>query len=73
MRAISRDPFARTELHRVRDYDVSHHGCKWCGQIKTTPKGRWFLYRYETQHDAGRHDYIDGRYCSVDCMRAYYS
>lgn len=65
-RLISRDPFARTELHRVLCYNDKNaeRDCDNCGRT-----GR--LYRYETQHDGGSCDKHTGRFCSVGCFRSY--
>jgi len=69
MSKISRDPFARTELHANREY--TFHTCQWCGQVKQTRNGRKYLYRYEVQSDGGRVSQLRGLFCSVGCMRAF--
>lgn len=58
---VSRDPFARVELHRatIKTAQV----CEWCGQ-----RGR-FLYRFET--DGGRVSPWSLPFCSVACFRTY--
>ena len=65
-RLISRDPFARTELHS--EVAVSRHnktkGCAWCAS-----HGRH--YRYWTETDGGRRVGHDGTFCSVSCFRSY--
>ncbi len=73
-RLVSRDPFARTELHSTREYDLpSNRGCTWCGRMLHTPKGRPYLYRYETESDDGRSYGKGGPFCSVSCARTYES
>ena len=62
---VSRNPFARTELHREL-VPINYRGkCKWCGQ---TAK---FAYYIET--DGGRTHPILGEYCSISCCRSYNS
>lgn len=52
MAYISRDPVARTELHRtlIRKKDISLplaiEGCKWCGGV-----AKHGLYEYVVEHD----------------------
>lgn len=67
---VSRDPFAREELHVKRVYTVNVF-CSWCGQVKELRDGRTYLYRYRVETDGGR-TYEDSRlFCSVACRRAY--
>lgn len=67
---ISRDPFAREEIHRLRVY--TRETCRWCGQRKQTPRtGKDFLYQYSVESDGGRKSDIRGLFCSVGCMRSY--
>lgn len=73
MALVSRDTFARTELHRERTYLNSGYTCMWCGQTKTTPKGRCYLFSYRVESDGGRKDAIRGLYCSNHCHAAYNS
>lgn len=69
---ISRDPFARTELHRTRHY-VQASTCAWCGQVKQTPKGAKYLYAYDVQSDGGRRSMVSRFFCSVGCMRSFHN
>lgn len=62
-RLISRDPFARTELHRA---SVGTGSCKWCGSHKR-------LDHYWTESDGGRKFAHPGLFCSVSCFRSYNS
>lgn len=68
MAQVSRNPFAREELHResVRFY-WGETICRWCGG--TRKGGKLWQYRIET--DGGTIRRIDGVYCSVSCFRAY--
>lgn len=76
-RLISRDPYARTELHRERQYFFSSgHSCDNCGSSAlfiSNQKG-YFLYRYYQEEDRihSRKDYIKGHFCSIACMRSYH-
>lgn len=67
---ISRDPFAREELHRIRLYGTA--GCTECGQQRKTPKGRAFLFVYETQTDGGRNHTHKGKFCCLPCHDSYH-
>lgn len=73
MAFISRNLFAREELHKEVVYTSCT--CKWCGQIKTTKKGKSFLYQYNIQPDSIRNivNNIEGLFCSISCMKTYYS
>lgn len=63
---VSRDPFARTELHKKA---VKGLECKWCGG--TDRRGR--VWQYYTEHDGGR-VFVDPHFfCSVECYRLYHS
>jgi hypothetical protein len=64
MTYISRDPFARTELHRETEAGDSS-GCAWCGNRNAYGK----LYRYRTEHDGGRTAVADKLFCSIGCLR----
>jgi hypothetical protein len=75
MTDVSRDPFARTTLHKTR---VPGSECAWCGCIDTKPAvigGPRYgpVYRYRIESDGGR-NYEDSRpFCSRSCRTAYYS
>lgn len=71
MTYVSRDPFAREELHRQRVYPLREETCAWCGQVKTAAHGKPFLFSYWIETDGGRHMPIRGLFCSVECMRTY--
>jgi hypothetical protein len=68
---VVRDPYARQELHRTRHY-VSASTCRWCGGVRTTPKGARFLFAYEVQSDGGRRSMVSGFFCNVGCMRSFH-
>ena len=74
MAYISRNPFAREEIHR-RTVLLFNSGvtCRWCGNVRVTRKGVRTLYGYRIESDAGRCAPIEGLFCSVGCMRAYHS
>ena len=69
MSLVSRDPFAREELHRERDYGPAT--CDWCGQQRRTPSGRPYLFAFRIETDGGRTSALRGRFCSVSCLRTY--
>ena len=78
-RLISRDPFAREELHR-RTVDVADimgmgftHSCDYCGNVKQTPTGRTYLFSYFTETDGGRTCTDSHLFCSKGCRDAYHS
>ena len=71
-RMLMRDPFGRVELWVARAYDT-HAVCKFCGDVKKTPSGRTFLYRFEFRHDAGRVNTAERDFCSKDCWLNWYS
>ena len=66
-RLISRDAFARTELHkhaRIAKGTVGY-SCDWCG---SEGKGLW---QFSTKTDGGRTFLHKGLTCSVSCFRSY--
>lgn len=65
MTMISRNPFARTELHREITHDTSD--CDWCGQVFDR------LFRYYTETDGGLTDMHIGKFCSKSCHDSYHS
>lgn len=70
MALVRRDPFARTELHRDRDYRGT--GCMWCGQTRKTPNGHPYVFAYSTASDGGRRFPHRGRFCSTSCHDSYH-
>jgi len=70
MTYVSRDPFARQELHRSHWSDkelAASASCDWCGHRNA--KGGLYTYRIES--DGGRVSEIQGKFCGITCMRAY--
>lgn len=65
MTRISRDPFARTEVHREIVPGPHRDGCSWCGQTRKNGS----LFRYRTEHDSiGSRPAVHlGLYCSKEC------
>ena len=70
---ISRDPFARTELHR----EVTLHctPCDWCGQYRQhhMATDAVELFRYGTKTDGGKMYWHKGLFCSKGCHDAHHS
>jgi len=71
MRTINHDPFARFDLVRKNIY-VNTRTCAFCGSVKTTPKGRKYLYQYYTEDGNYHKNTIMGLFCCKDCMQAYH-
>lgn len=72
MTMISRDPFARTELHR-RTILRKTPGCDNCGQ-KRMRNGREIdgLFIYITEHGSGRKQEHKGAFCSLSCHNTFH-
>lgn len=74
MAYISRDPFARQEIHRSAITDYHGAQCQWCGSLGRALKhGGHRLYRYETQTDGGRCFVHGGVFCCKSCHDSYHS
>lgn len=71
MAYISRDPFARQELHRrtVKQNYGNSLRCSWCG----SKNARGNLFEYRIESDGGRSSIIRGLFCSVQCMKDYHA
>ena len=67
MSLLTRDPFARTELHKTK-VTVSR-GCDFCGRKLNTG----MLYRFRTESDGGRSWNSPGLFCSKSCHDTYNS
>ena len=65
---VSRDPFARTELHRSIVYVAKSVTCDWCGNQRRNAS----LFRYSTESDGGRKFEHRGLFCSKPCHDAYH-
>jgi len=73
-RIISRDPFARQEIHSSV-VDANGTYCSWCGSKGKWTKSRGFrLKRFTVVPDGleWRANELKGFFCGVDCMRAYH-
>ena len=66
MTYISRDSFARTELHRVAI--ETSQSCQFCGNRRKGGK----LFQYQTHSDGGRVSIAPKLFCSISCMRSYH-
>jgi len=67
MTIISRDPYARTELHRETVY--TNEGCSWCGGRR---RNTLRLFQYRVVTDGGRVNVLKGLFCSIECKCAYH-
>ena len=72
MRQISHDAFARRSIHRETVFTVVKT-CEFCGNVKRTPKGKPYLYKYWSEDDgiSTRKIPVKGFFCSIGCARAY--
>lgn len=64
---VSRDPFARQEIHR-HTVENTGKGCDWCGGSNARGK----LHEYQVETDGGSKHPIKGKFCSKDCMESYH-
>lgn len=72
MALVSRDPFARLELHKRR-VPVDKQTCAWCGNVKIVPSsGLKYLFTFWLESDSGRNYPIGGLFCSLGCKKAYH-
>ena len=76
MAMVSRNPFARTELHK-RTVKATADSCRNCGGLafrKVPGKPvKGYLFEYWNESDGGRKYVVSGRFCSVGCMRSYHN
>lgn len=75
MGMISRDPFARNELHKKKvDYRYLSDGTKAPQECYNCDgqDGKGNVHVFETHSDGGRKYEIKGKFCSVSCMRQYH-
>lgn len=85
MALVTRDPFAREELHRTRVV-VGRDGqtspmpsCQWCGGRRMTTRTRTvtparpplWLYRFRVETDGGRTYEDKHLFCSRACRESY--
>ena len=72
MALISRDPFAREEIHRSKPLSARDCGfettCVWCGGLSASKK----LFRYWTETDGGTKHVHKGLFCSKSCHDSYH-
>lgn len=71
-RLISRDPFARQELHRKQ---APHYAvCDNCGMCRVTRRGVPYTYRYGMYRDGirTRIEWDSKTFCSIECRRSYF-
>lgn len=73
MAKVSRDPFARTELHRTRVNIHDDRGCRECGQTNMDKRGVFYLFNYRTESDGGSVSAHPAYFCSTTCFKNYYS
>lgn len=70
-RLISRDPFARQELHREAVLAPAH-SCDWCGSYRGKTADTNKMFRYSTETDGGRKFEHRGLFCSISCHNSYH-
>lgn len=71
---VSRDPFAREELHKesVTKW-IDHKSCAWCGNHAKTSSGKKRLWQFRLETDGGSTFRIDGLFCSKSCFNIYHN
>jgi hypothetical protein len=67
---ISRDPFARQELHR-ETIGAMGVTCSWCGGSR--PNDRLYVYYIERDGIRPNRHTLNGSFCSISCCRSYHS
>jgi hypothetical protein len=74
MTYVSRDPFARSELHK-QIATVGHGSCDWCGQVRMSKHKAPVpqLYTFLTESDGGTTSRHRGLFCSKSCHDSYHS
>lgn len=72
MRQISHDAFARRSIYRETVFTLAKT-CEFCGNVKRTPKGKAYLFKYYSEDEGIRTQKIPvkGLFCSISCARAY--
>jgi len=68
-RLISRDPFARQELHRETT-EAMGVTCSWCDGV--AKGGKLFVYRLERDGIRPNRRTLNGSFCSKSCFTAYH-
>lgn len=69
-RLVSRNPFARTELHRETVGGPHPDGCAWCG--RTRKDGSLYRYRTERDDNPSRPGAHRGLFCCKPCHDSYH-
>ena len=74
MTLISRDSFARSEIHReIVDKSINPYfdklTCDWCGSSRKSGN----LFKYLTETDGGSRHYHKGKFCSKSCHDSHNS
>lgn len=67
MAFVSRNTFARTELHRIIVKNRPNAACSWCGRKDMT------LYCYYVETDGGRRHQHAGLFCCKSCHDTYHN
>lgn len=62
---VSRDPFARQELHK----ESVKGTCTNCGSANRYGK----VWKFREETDGGRSSEINGEFCSKGCLESYHS
>jgi hypothetical protein len=74
MTLVSRNPFAREELHRDKVVlgPIGNTSCSWCGRVLENYRQEKFLYRYRVETDSGRVCTDPRLFCSMTCRKNFY-
>ena len=70
MTLVSRDPFARLEVHRSPV--PAGDGCSWCGGFRYRAGTRLStLYSYRIESDGGSSAEQPGKFCGISCFNSF--
>lgn len=73
MTVVSRDPFARTEIHRTIVPVSAKRECDWCGMPRLKRGKRVLrLFSYSEVSDSGKVSSWSGLFCCIDDARSYH-
>lgn len=74
MTLVSRDPIARSELHKaiIEQSTYFNKSCDWCGSVCTRKNGTKYLFAFRLESDGGTVSPLKGLFCTESCFNSYY-